>query len=173
MPRQLKDYQEYPAPKQAALWAHLEDRYGIPPAVWQGYRLVLQNRKTLHLWGPEALPELAPGADTWGLPFVNIKGRVPKLTTSACAAFGHLGSRHVVTLDEADFAKYLGGETLPLPLPSVAADWQQGYVIIKFAAYTPGMAFLRHTEAGWLLASCYPKGRGQQALTAMATLPDA
>jgi len=116
-------------PEEADLKAVFANRFGIPPEVFEDYRLLRSGRT---VWvaarGPaleEAIRSLK--VEAAGVPFLRVRGSMVKPTSRALQLFGHLASRNVIDLEDEAATALLSGEEILKAFPV-----EPGYVILRW-----------------------------------------
>ena len=120
------------------LFSYLEERFGIPEKVFDGYFL-LKGKKNWSLLKnvPEGTPASRLKVARAGLRAFQKVGAFVKPTTRMIQIFGHSATRGKLEVDESQLSRLLAGEELSLDL-----DMEKGYVILTFGAnHILGMGF--------------------------------
>lgn len=146
-------------PEPARWLALVEERFGIPPATFDGLTLFRPNATYVSLFaGP---PSALAGAVSGGMYFLKTSLRFPKMTTQAAMTFGPAACRNVVSLDEGGALRYVHRETQALRREAVDGCTGTGYVLVRSALGMLGVGFFRdhgedHPAAG-TLRSLFPR----------------
>lgn len=145
-------------------WALIEERFGIPPAVFDGWALVRPQSKKLYLVPEDHAPPARPTPETVGLPFLRVKMKYPKLTTAAAMQFGRHATRNVIEATAAQAAAYLTRQPFSASAEVLARCTGRGYVLVRHAGWTLGVGFLAPGEdGGGTVRSMFPKGWAREA----------
>lgn len=157
---------EVTAELRSEVIACLHRRFQIAEEVFASYRFIQPNRKKMqvipkdHYWDPKS------GIETPGMDFMNMRGKVPKLSTSAVALFGPFAQKNIVTLHLDELRSYCAREPLVLNSTRAARIEGQGLIIVTYDGLYPGTAFARpEKEGAWLIESLFPKGRWSPGVT--------
>jgi NOL1/NOP2/fmu family ribosome biogenesis protein len=142
-----------PEPDPAWL-AELADYFGLPPDLWDHYRIHRQTSKGLHLAAADHEPPARPGAESVGLFFHRTDPKRPKPTTAGALLIGPQVSRRRLDLDPDQAAAYLGGGGLR-PSPAQLATAQRGQCLVAFRGWTLGVAVLHGSGD---LEGLFPQG---------------
>lgn len=105
----------------SSLWA---ERFGIPEAVFQGYRF-FSKAQSVWVCSDFALPNLR--YESVGMRMMSLKDRPWKPTTSALQIFGRYAKKNVVLLSEEESLAFMAGSSLDRE-----ADCQPGYVVVFY-----------------------------------------
>lgn len=133
----------------------IEERFGIPPGVFEGFTLVRYGRKHEVLVPESLLRETDLDIESAGIPFVRINVPEPKLTTAAAMCFGHHATRNYVQLEYPEAQAYVSRKGITLRPEQAATCTSDGYVLVQHNGITLGVGFL-HVE-DLVLNSLYPK----------------
>lgn len=149
-------------PSDTSYWfGLLESMFGIPPERMEGFRVVRQNTKTVHIIGSELEPP--DSFVSSGIGLFATKMAVPKLSTAAAMAFGDAATRMVMDVSRQEADAYLSRRPFH-PDPETASRCDgQGYVVIRCEGITLGVGFYRtdrvdepvvqsHFPKAWMLA---------------------
>jgi NOL1/NOP2/fmu family ribosome biogenesis protein len=120
------------------LFLYLEERFGIPKDVFDGY-LLFKGKKSWSLLKhvPQGSPASMLKVARAGLRAFQKIGVYVKPTTRMIQIFGQAATRGKLEVDESQLARLLAGEEL-----SVDLDMEKGYVILTFGAnHVLGMGF--------------------------------
>lgn len=143
----------------APYWTLIEERFGIPPSVFDGFALVQPQSKKLYLVPEEHAPPARPASETMGLPFLRVKMKVPKLTTAAAMQFGRHATRNVIDVGPVPAAAYFTRQPFAASIEALAHCTGRGYVLVRHAGWTLGVGFLvLDDEGGGTVRSMFPKG---------------
>ncbi len=138
----------------------VEARFGIAPAVFEGYTLFQPNARYLSLVASDHRPPARPEAVFSGLYFLKVAMRYPKLTTQAAMVFGGAATRNVVTLDEAGIAAYIRRNDVALTPEQTASCDGMGYVLVRYGGFTTGVGLFRPEGDAGRLESLFPGNWG-------------
>ncbi len=135
---------------ERARWlGHLEERFGIPVAVFDPYWLVQPNVSNLAVVPRQLEPPAIPAAVFQGMLLLHTNMGQPKPSTPAAMTFGGHATRHVITLDAAWARAYLKRQDVfPAPDQLVGCD-------------APGWVLLRHEGPAGVSPSAAPSGDGR------------
>ena len=140
-------------PKRAAVVGWWADRYGIPPATWDGHTFWERGNGKLWAFAGDAVSPL--DAEGLGLRILRTRQEHWKPSTNAVQRFGGAATRNVVVLHGDEAARFARGDDQDLQRWD--GDW--GYVIAAhdLAGETEpiGVGLYLHGE----LRSTVPKGR--------------
>ncbi len=136
----------------------LADRFGIPPQAFDEYIFFQTGRKGVRIVCHDHRPPLRPAPDAVGMLFMHTKGRMPKWTTAAVLAFGHLATRNVVEVTTSQVEAYVRREEFSLTREQAQSCSGRGYVILRYQGITIGMGLFRPRQGAGTVASLFPKG---------------
>jgi 16S rRNA (cytosine1407-C5)-methyltransferase len=142
-------------PEPDPTWlAELQDYYGLPPGLWNGYRIHRQTARGLHLAAADHRPPALPPAESVGLFFHRTDPKRPKPTTAGALVLGPLATRHRLILapDQAD--AYISHGDLR-PTPAQLASGERGQALVSFRGHTLGVAVLHRSG---ILEGLFPRG---------------
>lgn len=148
-----------PAPYLAVL----ESRFGMDPAWFTArYRFFEGGRKYVYVVSRAHAVPPGPEIAFSGIKLMRIAMKVPKLTTEAAVAVGHLATRNYVELSRPDAGRYLAREDITLDPQASAACTAPGYALVRLGPVTIGTAYLEPADAGsaqpaYRLRSWFPK----------------
>ena len=146
-----------PEAEDGAAWLNwLKDRFGMDMAQFADKRIVLGGSKNAYVGNQDQQPPIAPKLDAFGLPFVRLGGRDPKLTSAAAMAFGQSATRNVLDLEPAQAADFLGRRDVVVTAVQTQQAIQSGYVLLRYRGYVLGVGLYRQTEG--TIESHFPKG---------------
>ncbi len=91
---------EVPEADPTPCFALLEQRFGIPAAVFDDYLALRANASTLSIFRHGLDVPQAPSPRAVGMPFFYTKMRHPRPTSAAVLKFGDLATRNVLELDD-------------------------------------------------------------------------
>ena len=133
-----------------------EDRYGIPPATWEGYTFWERGNGKLWAFAGDIISPV--DAEGLGLRILRTRQEHWKPSTNAVQRFGPAATRNVVVLEAEEAARFASGDDQALPRWD--GDW--GYVIaahgIAGDVEPIGVGLYLHGE----LRSTVPKGRREE-----------
>ncbi|HET6569729.1 MAG TPA: hypothetical protein VFG50_17310 [Rhodothermales bacterium] len=135
----------------------LEERFGIPPATFDGYTLLMPNPKYLCIVPDDHRPPGDPEPGSTGMVFLRTGTRHPKLTTAAALAFGHAATRNVIAVDREGAEAFLNRKPVEVSAEAARHCTGLGYVIARHADFILGLGFYRPAESGGVLNSLFPK----------------
>ncbi len=130
---------------------YLEERFGIPRSVFEGYRFFRANAKSIAIINEDH--RIAAPLHFAGVSFVHTNMKYPKLSTAAALAFGKYVTRNVAQLDRFQAEDYLKGKTLY----DVVENLDEGYVFVRYADITLGVGVFFKHENTTELRSSFPK----------------
>ena len=140
-------------PTRAAVVEWWADRYGIPPATWDGHTFWERGNGKLWAFAGDAVSPL--DAEGLGLRILRTRQEHWKPSTNAVQRFGGAATRNVVVLTDEEAARFARGDDQALPRWD--GDW--GYVIaahdLAGEVEPIGVGLYLHGE----LRSTVPKGR--------------
>lgn len=120
------------------LLSYLNDRFGIPEDVFDGYFLFAKKRT---FWLINRSPQISKIAHLkikrLGIKAFQEVGSFIKPTTRLAQYFGHLATRAVFNIDENQLEDLLKGEYLPME-----EDLENGYVILSLKGQVLGLGLL-------------------------------
>ena len=123
---------------RAFLLSYLNDRFGIPGDVFDGYFLFAKKRT---FWLVNRSPLISKVAHLkikrLGIKAFQQVGSFIKPTTRLVQYFGHLATRAVFDIDENQLEDLLKGEYLPME-----EDLENGYVILSLMGQVLGLGLL-------------------------------
>jgi NOL1/NOP2/fmu family ribosome biogenesis protein len=119
--RGQREFQPLDRSKVASLWA---DRFGIPEAVFQGYRFFCRAQ-SVWVCSESPLPPLR--YESVGMRMMSLQDRPWKPTTSALQIFGRYARKNVIHLSGEEARAFLAGSSVNLE-----ADCQPGYVVVFY-----------------------------------------
>ncbi len=129
-----------------------EDRYGIPPGVFEAHRFWEKGSGKLWAFSGDA-PE-GTEVEALGITFLRVRQEHWKPTTDAVQRFGRHATQNVITVDAETARRFIAGEDQPV-------DWdgEWGYLIVAHELADVrepiGVGLYLHGE----LRSQIPKGR--------------
>ncbi len=130
---------------------YLEDRFGIPPEAFDGYRLI--DLKDVWVASPECAEFEIKAFSRRGIRLARIFPRGVKFTTAGMQVFGKFATKNIVHLEnESQVERFLRGEDLQV---GELADVDEGQVIVKWHDDILGSAIYRDGK----LKNQVPKGR--------------
>jgi NOL1/NOP2/fmu family ribosome biogenesis protein len=100
-----------------------EDRYGVDPAVWDGYTFWEKGAGKVWAFAGD-LPDRARNVEAAGMTFLRTRQEHWKPTTDAAQRFGRHATRNTIQLDDDAAKRFVNGEDQDLDWDG---DW--GYVI--------------------------------------------
>ena len=131
----------------------LEERFGFPPGLFDPYELIWFSKKRLMLTTKERLPEIA--VTTPGMDFLNIKGKIHKLSTAAARRFGPFATQNLLQLGPKEARQYC--QRIELTWPSLPEGVQsRGYVIVGGFGGILALGFIRLERGLVRLESLFP-----------------
>lgn len=136
---------------------YLEERFGIPPATFDGYVLVQPGRKKVYIVTADHRPPAHPRPRTVGLPFLRIYLKFPKLSTAAAQQFGYAATRNVIDTEPPQAEAFLTRRTFHARPEQLVRCTGRGYVLIRYQGHTLGVGFLIPEDAGGRVESMLPK----------------
>lgn len=148
------------APEVAELVAEPELRwvsdlgthYGLPEALWQGYRVHRQSHRGLHLVAADHEPPAATPGEGSGVFYLRTNLRPPKLTTAGAMLLGRHATRARLELSAEQRDAYLARREIR-PTPAQAGETPHGQVIVTYRGFPLGIAV--HHCSG-VLESLFP-----------------
>jgi len=136
------------------LFELLEERFGIEPTAFSGFRLLLRNKRDVYAVAENHRPpprlEACPG-----LPLLHLAMRYPKLTTAGAAAFGRRATRNRIDADAEQIRAYIGREPFRVSAAQRRLLDGDGYVIVGHQDGILGLGFYRRQSDD--VASRFPK----------------
>ncbi len=140
----------------APYFADIETRFGIPASAFDDYLVLRPNAKCLALVArglllPDGLQSLA-----FGMPFLYVNMRDPRLTTAAAVKFGSLATRNVVDLDDAQTERFVTRHELALTREQEAQLTGPGYVLARHCGMVLGLGHARPGDEAMVLAGTVP-----------------
>lgn len=136
---------------RAELLDYLEERFGIPPSLFDIFEFYSSSRGRISL-GPKQLISRPEPVSVGMLAFRN-RGML-KPTTNLILLFGRHATKNIIMLGRDDAHAYAQGHDLRLPSESVS-DCAEGYVIVSYAGVPMGCG---HLKDG-LLTNLVPKAK--------------
>ena len=136
---------------------HLELRFGIPVAAFDGFELWQPNSKEVAIVPRSIAAPSAPPALWQGLLLLHVQMADPKPTTAAAQIFGTLATRNVIALDDPGEARaFLSRAPIALEPSRLGRVTGPGWVLLAHQGYILGVGQLARDEPPTLL-SHYPK----------------
>ena len=137
----------------------LSHRFGFNEQCFERYHFARVNKKKLQLIPcssvfPKGIPIETPGMD-----FLNMRGHVPKLSTSAAKLLGRKACRNTLILGDCELLTYIQRRDLLITDERAKGIKSRGYVIIRHKRDVPGLGFAHACDDGWRIESKFPKGR--------------
>lgn len=150
--------------------ALLEERFGIPPRVFDEHVWHQPNRKLVSIVTRDHAAPLRPEPISIGLPFFRTNLTYPKMTTGATLLFGHHATRHVVALrpEQVD-PYYMRASQIVLDEAQLGSCESSGYVIVTFDGVVLGQSVYfvagerEGVELPHRMQSLYPKAFSNNA----------
>lgn len=132
----------------------LMERYGLPEHFRRDYIIYRANRKFLHLLPAHFRPPPHPVPESMGLRFMQVRGRLPKLTSEAARLIAPLASRGTLALTPQQTLAALRRQTFQLQPEQVEQAPLGGFLILTSGRHVLGLGLRRHPD---LLESMVPK----------------
>ncbi|MFC7155561.1 hypothetical protein ACFQPA_08830 [Halomarina halobia] len=110
-------------PSRRAVLDFWEERFGVPPATFDGY--TFWEKGAGKLWAFAGDVPAPAAVEALGMTFLRVRQEHWKPTTDAVQRFGRHATRNVVHLDEERARRFVAGETVE---PGWDGDW--GYLIV-------------------------------------------
>ena len=133
----------------------LEDRFGIPPAVFNDYVFYQKGRKYFYILPANHQPPTKPNIISAGQPFLNIGPKVPKLTSIAATTFGKFVTKNIIVASKKQQEAFVRRKSFKLSAGQIEKCSGYGYVLIRYQNITIGNGFYRENEG--LCESFFPK----------------
>ncbi|WP_022835531.1 hypothetical protein [Salisaeta longa] len=140
----------------------MEERFGIPPDVFDAWVMVRPGKKKIYLVPPDCTPPAT--YRSVGLPFVRPAMKYPKPTTEAVLQFGHHATQNVIAATAAQATAFMHRAPFAATETQRAACTGRGYVIIRYQDMALGIGFWTADDAH-TVRSMFPKAMKQQALS--------
>jgi hypothetical protein len=142
-------------PERDPTWlAELQEYYGLPPDLWDRYRIHRQTGRGLHLAAADHSPPAVPPAESVGLFFHRTDPKRPKPTTAGALLRGPMATRRRLTLEPDQADAYLRHGDLH-PTPAQLAGGERGQALVSFRGHTLGVAVLHGSGT---LEGLFPRG---------------
>jgi len=116
----------------------MEKRFGLSQSVFDGY-LLFKRQRSWWLLGDSPFLQFASRLKVAGVGLRAFQrvGKFMKPSTRMIQMFGHLATRAIVEIDEAQLQKLASGDPLYVEL-----DIEDGYVILSFEGHILGLGLL-------------------------------
>ncbi len=129
---------------------YIEERFGIPPEVFDGYSFFVQS--DIWIASREMENFELKVFKRKGIRFLRVSKKGFKWTTAAMQIFGHLAKKNVVYLSQGDAQRFIRGYDIDI---GDIKDVEEGQVIVKCGEDILGSAIFRNGR----LKNQIPKGR--------------
>lgn len=144
--------------------ASIEERFGIPAAVFDAYYLIRPNTRKLHLIRRDHHPPAQPACQIIGMSFLHTQMKYPKLSTAAAMEFGPRATRNRAQLTRAQADQFLSRAPFLMPAEQCGLCTGAGYMLAFVDEICLGIGLLRAAdsphapaERGGILASMIPR----------------
>lgn len=133
-------FEPLPEPDANAVFGLLEGRFGVSRASLTDYRLWHRpGTPTVWIASVDAEPPRGPRVEAFGMVLMRDPPPGGKPTSAFVQRFGHLATRNVYSLSEAQAQAYLRAE----PVETAAVDDGRGWAVARWGATVLGRAFWR------------------------------
>jgi len=121
--------------------ATLRDHFGLPSNAWAALRFHARG-DDVHATNGDHAPPARPRPQASGFPVIKRKGTWPKPSTAAAMRLGDRATRNVVDLTRDQRDAYQRRRAFTADPEQVRACTGRGYVIVRYAGFSLGAAFL-------------------------------
>jgi len=143
---------------EAGEWlAYLEERFGLGRELFGDVLIFRQSTKVVSLARREIEPPAKGPFVAIGLPFLHVRGAVPKLTTVATMRFGPRATRNVVTLAAGQLGSFLERREIALESKQESLLTGPGHVIARYEGLVLGLGLYRREDEKGRLHGLMPK----------------
>ncbi len=160
--KQLGPHRAFETADTALYLAILEQRFGIPAALFDDYRTFRANASILSIVRRDVRIPPSPAPRALGMPFFYSKMRHPRPTSATVLKFGDHATRNVVELAPEQVMPFVLGRELVLEPSQIALIDGPGWVIGRHQGSLVGIGGCWQEDGEWLVKGMVPKAWAQQ-----------
>lgn len=138
--------------------AQIEERFGIAAKGFEDFVVFRPNSKWLALVNRDLELPQRPAIVGLGMPFLYPDMRYPRFTTAAAIRFGHLASRNIIDLEDAEVVRrFVGLQEIPFDPLDHPAITGPGHLLVRHRGMILGLGNCRRDTPSWTLLAMLPK----------------
>ncbi|MCP5095863.1 MAG: RNA methyltransferase [Chloroflexi bacterium] len=133
------------------------ERFGIDPALFDNHCIFRVGKKKVYVVNDDHQPIEKPVPDAYGMHFMRVDGRYPKLTTGSATIFGAHATRNRVELTEDQVIDFIARRELPVQADQIQDCTGNGYVMLRYQGAWVGQGALYMDGVNGRIESMFPK----------------
>jgi 16S rRNA (cytosine1407-C5)-methyltransferase len=133
------------------------ERFGIDPTLFDNQCIFRVGKKKVYVVNDDHQPVERPVPDAYGMHFMRVDGRYPKLTTGSATIFGAYATRNRIELTEDQVIDFIARRELSVLADQIQDCTGNGYVMLRYQDAWVGQGALYMDGVNGRVDSMFPK----------------